>query len=176
MNSQVVSGLEVSSMDDNSFLELPNTYSSKEILAREQNNPLQEEVDKWPHLSQVKIPKIQSEEGLLIGTDIPKTMEVWQVVPSIEDGPYAVKIRLGWIVNGPLRGENDHDTTSGLIQAASNRTSVATLDELWSYQQFKIDFPECQDDRLEMSGEHIQLMELISQSAKQMVTTASVFH
>ena len=46
----------------------------------------------------------------------------------------------------------------------SNRISVATLDELWS-QQFKNDFPECQDDQLEMSRDEIQFMEIVSQSA-----------
>ncbi|XDV52444.1 hypothetical protein PO909_021172 [Leuciscus waleckii] len=73
---------------------------------------------------------------------------------------------MGWIVNGPLRGVNSHDTTSGLIQVTSNRISVATLDELWNHQQFKIDFPECQNDRVEMSREDIQFLEMVSQSAK----------
>ncbi|XDV20313.1 hypothetical protein PO909_025662 [Leuciscus waleckii] len=140
--------------------------SQRVIPACEQNIPLQEEVDKWPQLSQVKIPKIQAEVDLLIGTDVPKAMEPWQVVPSVEEGPYAVKTRLGWIVSGPLRGVNSHDTTSGLIQVTSNRISVATLDELWNHQQFKIDFPECQNDRVVMSREDIQFLEMVSQSAK----------
>ena len=76
-----------------------------------------------------------------------------------------MKTRLGWIVNGPLRGDSGHETTSGLIQVTSNRTSVATLDELWS-QQFKHDFPECQDDQLEMSREDLQFMEIVSKSVK----------
>lgn len=42
---------------------------------------------------------------------------------------------------------------------------MATLEELWSWQ-FKSDFPECQDDRLEMSREDIQFLEMVTQSAK----------
>ena len=130
VSSQVVSGLEVRALDGDDYLELPNVYSSNAIPAQKQNIPLQEEVDKWPHLSRVQIPKIQAEVGLLIGTDVPKAMEPWLLVPSLEEGgPYAVRTRLGWIVGGSLRGDGGHEATSGLIQVTSNRASVAALDE-----------------------------------------------
>ena len=102
----VVTGLEVSSLDGNDFLGLPDTYSQKSIPATKGNIPLQEDVDTWPHLRQVLLPKIDAEIGLLIGTNAPKAMEPWQVIASVDDGPYAVRTRLGWTVNGPLTGRH----------------------------------------------------------------------
>ncbi|KAI4882679.1 hypothetical protein NFI96_029603, partial [Prochilodus magdalenae] len=164
VTSHVVSGLEVSSLENDDFFVLPNVFSQVAIPASEENIPRQEDVNKWPHLSQVQLPSIRAGIDLLIGTNVPRALEPWQVVPSVDNGPYAVKTRLGWIINGPLRVEHGYNTTSRPVQVLSNRISVATLDELWS-QQFKNDFPECQDDHLEMSRDEIQFMEIVSQSA-----------
>lgn len=166
VSSHILSGLEVSSLGCNDFLTLPDTYSQKTIPASADNIPLQEDVDKWPHLQQVKIPKIDAEIGLLIGTNAPKAIEPWQVIASVNDGPYAVRTRLGWTINGPLREDASHSTTSGLMQVSANRISVSRLDELWS-QQFKSDFPEYdQDEGLEMSREDLQFMDMASKSAR----------
>lgn len=49
---------------------------------------------------------------------------------------------------------------------SANRISVTRLEELWS-QQFKSDFPECkQEERLEMSREDRQFLDMASQSAR----------
>ena len=39
---------------------------------------------------------------LLIGVNVPKAMEPWRIINSQRNGPYAVRTRLGWVVNGPL--------------------------------------------------------------------------
>lgn len=44
---------------------------------------------------------------MLIVANVPKEMEPLQVVSSVDDGPYAVRTMLGWVVNGPIRGENN---------------------------------------------------------------------
>lgn len=90
-------------------------------------------------------------------------MEPWQVIPSVNEGPYALKTRLGLTVNRLPREDTGHKMTSGLIQVSANHISV---DELWS-QQFRIDFPEgnC-DDQLEMSREDLQFLDMVSQSGR----------
>ncbi|KAJ0005631.1 hypothetical protein NQD34_015525 [Periophthalmus magnuspinnatus] len=165
INSYVVSGLEVSSLDTNDFLELPDMYSHSDIPASIENIPSQDYVNNWPYLRQVSIPKIDARIGLLIGTNAPKAIEPWQVVASENGGPYAVKTRLGWTISEPLKGKASQGTPSGLIQVSVNRISVSALDELWS-QQFKSDFPECgKDDKQQMSREDMQFLELVNQSA-----------
>ena len=99
VRSYVVTGLEVSSLEVCNFIELPEIFSQKAIPANKRNIPLQKEVDRWPHLEQVRIPHIKTKIGLLIGTNVPKAMEP-EVIRSINDGPYAIRTILGWTVNG----------------------------------------------------------------------------
>ncbi|KAK7882611.1 hypothetical protein WMY93_028785 [Mugilogobius chulae] len=136
VSSHIVSGLEVSSLDNNDFFELPDMYSHSNIPASVENIPSPEYVSKWPYLQQVSIPKIDAKIGLLIGTNAPKAIEPWQVIASENGGPYAVKTRL-----------------------------VSRLDELWS-QQFKTDFPECgKDETKDMSREDLQFLDIATQSS-----------
>lgn len=86
VSSHGVSGLEVSSLDCNDFLGLQDTFSQKTIPATTGNIPLQEDVDKWPHLQEVLLPEIDAEIRLLIGTNAPKDIEPWQVISSVEHG------------------------------------------------------------------------------------------
>jgi len=37
--------------------------------------------------------------GLLIGVDTPKATEPWDVMPSKDGEPFAVKTALGWVIN-----------------------------------------------------------------------------
>jgi len=91
-------------------------------------------------------------------------MEPEQVIRSVDNGPYAVGTIPGWTVNGPLRDNNCELTGDGKYITA-NRISVAKLDELWN-QQFKYDFPESNQEQLEMSQEDPQFMDSVSQSAR----------
>ena len=100
---------------------------------------------------------------MLIGSDVPKALEPLQVIRSVGDGPYAVKTMLGWTVNGPLGGKDDHAQEQSEISV--NRISVVTLDEQWE-QQFKSDFPECVKDDQDPSKEDQQFLDLVSTSAK----------
>lgn len=53
----------------------------------------------WPHLKHVNLPEIDAGIELLIGTNVPKALELLQVNHNVDGGPYA--IMLGWTVNGP---------------------------------------------------------------------------
>lgn len=163
VSSHIITGLEVSSLDDYNFIELPEVFSQMTIPANKRNIPQQEDVDKWPHLGKVQIPNIQAEIGLLIGTNVPKAMEPEEVIRSVNDGPYAVRTLLGWTVNGPLR-ENSCDASRNGA-AYVNRISVAKLEDMWN-QQLRYDFPECSQEEMEMSIEDLQFMDSVSQSAR----------
>lgn len=68
-------------------------------------------------------------------------MEPWEVVNSVNDGPYAVRTRLGWTVNGPLKESVANQQKGKKYKVTANRISITRLDDLWQ-QQFKLDFPE----------------------------------
>ena len=89
----------------------------------------QAELEKWPYLHAVRIPRIAANVDLLIGTNASRLMEPREVISSHEDGPYAFRTLLGWVVNGPLQGSDKH-SGGGSPTITVNPTIVSGLDEL----------------------------------------------
>ncbi len=157
--------LEVSGIECNNFIELPKVYTQKSIPVSTENIPSQEDVDKWPYLSKVRIPSITADVGLLIGSNVHKALEPWQVINSRGNGPYAVRTALEWTVNGPLRDLTNTDSENcDHTQVTVNRISVENVEQLW-LQLYNQDFPErlC-DDKAEMSQEDQQFMTRVTKS------------
>ena len=92
-----------------------------------------EDLTKWPYLAKVNIPSLKANVDLLIGTNAPRLLEPWEVINSCENGPYAVKTVLGWIVNGPLNG-NSGALETELPSATVNRISVCKSEEKLIHQ------------------------------------------
>ena len=152
-----VTGMEISGLESNEYLELPEVYSHTVIPVKPENIPNQEDVKQWPYLHEVKIPHIEAEVSMLIGNNVPKALEPWMIINSQGNGPYAVKTTLGWTVNGPLT-----NGTGKVITA--NRISLVKIEELLQ-QQLKHDFPERQhEERLEMSQEDHAFLKKVSNS------------
>lgn len=102
VSSYRVTGLEVGSLQDDTFMKLPEVYTHSEIPVTKENIPTQDDIMEWPYLSEVQLTTVDKEVGLLIGLNCPKALEPWKVVHSEGNGPYAVKTQLGWVINGPL--------------------------------------------------------------------------
>ncbi|XP_071951906.1 uncharacterized protein [Antedon mediterranea] len=121
VNSHIVSSLEVSNLVGGTPIKLPRLYTVKEIPVTKEEIPLQKDIRTWPYLQDLKIPELDAEIGLLIGNDVPKAMEPWEVINSQGDGPYATKTRLGWAINGPIRrSELTNDERVNRIAVKSN--------------------------------------------------------
>uniref|UniRef100_A0AAZ1XPU5 CCHC-type domain-containing protein n=1 Tax=Oreochromis aureus TaxID=47969 RepID=A0AAZ1XPU5_OREAU len=162
VSSYVVSDLEVAGLGLDHYCDLLDLFTQKSMPVHQCNIPRQEDLNRWPHLRYINILEINSGVDLLIGTNVPKALEPWEVIRSQYGGPYAVKTMLGWTVNGPLR----EDRKTDIFDVTVNRISVARLDELWE-RQMKADFPECiQDEQFALSRENQQCMKSVMDSAK----------
>lgn len=164
VTSYKLSGLEVAALKENTYLKLPDVYTQKSIPVTKDNIPKKEDLRKWPYLRDVDLTPIDASIGLLIGVNAPKALEPWRIINSEGSGPYAVKTRLGWVINGPLSQSMDgdgYDTTSVQV----NRISISDLEELF-VRQYNQDFVEqhC-DEHTEMSVEDKQFMDIMSASA-----------
>ncbi|KAK0152983.1 hypothetical protein N1851_005350 [Merluccius polli] len=166
VESYILTDLEVSSLEDNNFIGLSKVFTQKDIPVSRENIPLQRDIDKWPYLSEVKLPHINAGVEILIGTKEYAILEPWKVIPSQVKGPYAVKTALGWILNGPLRETDTAVGVGALPLAAVNRIAIDDVEQLL-IQQYNLDFPErhC-DERSEMSQEDHQFMESVSSSVR----------
>jgi hypothetical protein len=140
VGSEVISGLEVYDLNEDNGISLPNVYTQPELPVTQDEIPMQQDVDRWPHLSGVHIPRIKADVGILIGNNVPNAMEPWQVINSRGNGPYAVKTLLGWAVNGPLKQTNP-DAQGKSRQVVNSITGTCDLDEQLR-SHFNQDFSE----------------------------------
>lgn len=90
-----LTGLEVGNIDGSEFIELPIVYTQANIPVSKDNLFTQNDLKRWPYLSGITLKSIDADVEMLIGMDVPKAMEPWQVLNSQNDGPYAVKTLLG---------------------------------------------------------------------------------
>lgn len=160
--TNVITGLEVSGLQDNTFITLPETYTQSRIPVTKSNIPNQRALSKWPYLKNVQISTINAGIDLLIGTNAPKAIEPWQIINSEGDGPYAIKTLLGWVVNGPLGTR----MSNAMPSHAVNRISVHNLHEML-IAQYNSDFSEklCEEVK-EMSVEDKRFLKIADESAE----------
>ena len=66
VQAYMVNGLEVSALNENNFIALPEVYTQKSKPVDIDSIPRTEELSKWPYLSEVQILKLDAEVELLI--------------------------------------------------------------------------------------------------------------
>lgn len=123
------------------------------------------DIDQWSYLKGVQLHDIDEGVDLLIGTDAPRVMEPWELINSQDEGPYAVRTRVGWVINGPLCGGSNRDK-SDCSAVTANRISVEHLQEML-VKQFNHDFNERSlDEQLEMYREDVKFMNVMNNTTK----------
>lgn len=115
------------------------------------------------HLKDIRLKRIDDDIELLIGLNVPKAMEPWDIINSQNNGPYEVKTVLGWVVNGPLNSCTAMEG-SGPPAVTANRISVANLEEL-VIRQYNQDFSEKEyEEKSEVTVEDQRFMHIASSS------------
>ena len=109
--------LQIFDLDGQNQVEMPKVYSTPRLPIRKECIGNQEDVDRWPHLTGIKIPHIDAEIGLLVGSDAPEILQPLEIRMSENGGPFATRTLMGWVLNGPL-GRNDVEVpTTNFVQA-----------------------------------------------------------
>lgn len=147
IESTVMDSLVVTSLNGDNPIELPRTYTRDEIPADHHQIPTPNLISHWAHLSEVarKIPEFEPhlEIGLLIGSNCPAALEPLEVVPCQGDGPFALRLRHGWTVNGPLRIETNQDSkkiTANRITVREVETQREIMAPKTLLRMFEMDF------------------------------------
>ncbi|KAK0141948.1 hypothetical protein N1851_020381 [Merluccius polli] len=154
-------GLEVSGINGDVFYELPETLTQRKMPVSPDHIVTTRDLVQWPYLARVDVPRIEAGVDLLIGSNVPKILEPWEVINSCGSGPYAMKTALGWVVNGPVHEEcsPSADRTS----ASVNRISVQRLEEMLT-NQYNHDFNERATEEMGLSREDRKFMEIAERS------------
>jgi len=97
-----VKDLEVFVLDENVAIPLCETLTRPAMPVAKHEIATQEDVERWPHLrGYVNLPELDSQVELLIGANVPEALQPRQVIPAVDGGPYATRVDLGWVINGP---------------------------------------------------------------------------
>ena len=109
-NTVAVSNLSVSSVFKNDFIRLPKVYKQSSLPLNINEVVSHEMLLKLPHLNCLlsEIPDRNENVpfGLLIGINCPRALQPYDVIPSVDDGPFAVNTQLGWCISGPTQHNN----------------------------------------------------------------------
>ena len=136
--SKKVDGLMLSDLNENEHIPLPPVYTINCIPVSRDDIPRVQDIEKFSYLRDIDLPRINAGIELMIGNNVPQVMEPWEVRHSQNNGPFAIRTKLGWVINGPVR-----DINANRIQvyrtcaAVSNRRLHETLQNM--YEQ---EFPE----------------------------------
>ena len=131
--------MEVCGLNEDCYISLPAVYTQVSLPVSREQVPSQEDIERWPHLSPVVVSSLQAGVDLLIGNNVPEATEPWDVINSVNDGPYAVHTVLGWSINGPLRSPTGSDYRN---QAVSCRVQVTSRLEYQLQKFSSLDFSE----------------------------------
>ena len=94
--------------------------------------PTAQKLKKWKHLSCVADAVIKDDQNinveLLIGANCARALELIKVIPSRNDGPYAMRTVLGWCIVVPISYRNQSEgkkscSRRAVMEAGSNRIS-----------------------------------------------------
>ena len=99
--------------------------------------------------------------GLLIGASYPKDLQPLEVIPSVNDGPYTVRMNLGWSVVGLISSLSD-TVKCNFVRAneparscshVQNLTAVKEMDAVRMLKEmYEIDFNETGSEKKGMSS------------------------
>lgn len=71
--------MEVLDLDEKCFIDLPLIYTAINIPVTNKDIPTQDDVHQWPHLQGVRLPMVDAQIGILIGSDVPKALEPLEI-------------------------------------------------------------------------------------------------
>lgn len=109
--------LKVFNLDEHNFVELPNVFSTLKIPVSEESIHQKEDVNMYPNLKGILLPKIDACIGLLIGNGVPKALEPKEIRECTEQGPYAIWTMFGWMINSPFGAEGQLSSHRELHQS-----------------------------------------------------------
>ncbi|XP_074655762.1 uncharacterized protein LOC141909272 [Tubulanus polymorphus] len=155
LNSQLLNNLEVTQLDGGDIVTLPVIYSMEKLPVTRHRIPTEEDIRKWPHLIDVKIPTVDADIGLLIGGNIADAYTPFEFRSGPPGSPHATRTRLGWIPWNLTRHEGD---MVNKISSAVNRL------EKMVQESINLDFPErCIDERQNWSIEDRKFMKIMEE-------------
>lgn len=148
--THVISDLEIYDLDENERVSLPPTYSREVLPIGNEELICEEDIEGWPNIRDLPFNFVEADVGLILGINAPEAIKCFEIVNSVENGPYATRHKLGWAVNGPLSARQHFETHMHRIKVEKLADIESKLQNMYSH-----DFPDSNLDELGPSVEDI---------------------
>ena len=151
----LIRDLEVSDLDENKTISLPEIFSRPAIPVSRDEIPSQDDIDRWPQFQgYLQLLPIDSDVDLLIGMNVPEALQPKEII-STDGGPYATKVDLGWVINGPT-GRKQKGLFSTSFSTTVHPMCSACADLVDAYS----------NDTTELSTDETKFMAMVEKSVK----------
>lgn len=102
---------------------LGDVYTHDRVSVKKWEIPRRSDIENCPELKDVDLKEVDAPAGLLLEADATDAIRPLEIIPTRDDGPYAMRTKLGWTLLGPVqRGRQFHSTSV-------NRTTVQELND-----------------------------------------------
>ena len=100
--------LNVLALDGDDTILLDKVWTVDRLPISKRSVPSDEDVSQWPHLKDVKFPRLEGEKpvSILTGNDVPEAHWVYEETRGRRKQSYAVRIPLGWTLIGRLHSSS----------------------------------------------------------------------
>ena len=82
VSSDIITGLEISAVDEIYFIALPEVYTQENMPVDTSSIPTNDDLSRSPYRREVNLLTVEANLELLIGSNVPKALEPWEVVNS----------------------------------------------------------------------------------------------
>ena len=165
MSTYAVKGIEICNLQMDSFVELPRLYTKEKMPVSRGHIPTNDDISNWSHLSDVTLPQINADIGLLIGKNhVPDAYSPIEVRTGPRGSPHSTRTLIGWVAWNVIRG------THSEVPVSVNRADVTIIRESEKLDKlnrlvrdsYNYDFPEkTTEDKWEYSQEDNKFLEKI---------------
>ncbi|TRY79440.1 hypothetical protein TCAL_13674 [Tigriopus californicus] len=91
ITARVVHGLKLSDLENDHTITLPAALAYKDLPVDRGDIPLRDQIQKWPHLSDLPLVWSTAQVGVLVGMNVPGALRPLEVVHGTDDQPYAIR-------------------------------------------------------------------------------------
>ena len=128
------SDLRVRAYDSFDYINVPNTYSHREICTEKSQIPTRDFVQSLSHLKHLAEffqPPLDIPVGLLLGVNVSEAMRPLQVVSGEPGEPYAQETRLGWgVVGEAQRSQSPLDQKATPVELSQSASRPGTANPI----------------------------------------------
>jgi len=123
--------LTIAGVDNNEVVELREVLSVRSLPLKPNRSLTINELNTWPHLEGLHIPKFSAPVGLLIGVDNPELFWTLEERRGNQGQPYAVRTRLGWSLIGAASAPEQTKSIQVNFVRGSDQELDVQIERLW---------------------------------------------